>query len=215
MFKIIDLQYKDFIQYKNINILAEKINFIKGESGSGKSTLLKLLNKTADFSAGDILYKGKSLRQYESIALRKEVKLISQDPFLFSGTIKNNFLIFYDYCDTELISEGKMKYFLSLLEANFDLTTECDNLSGGEKQRVYIAICLSLEAGTIMLDEATSALDCKCAHKIFTNIISYIKENNKTLIAISHDESLIEKFAENIIDLNGVNAKWIKPLKLA
>ncbi len=204
MFKIRSLQYKDFIKYKDIDILKHKINFIKGESGCGKSTLLKLLNKIEDFSGGEIFYKDKALAEYESIALRKEVKLISQNPFLFSGTIKDNFKLFYDYCDEKLITIEKMKYFLSLLEANFDLESECDKLSGGEKQRVYIAICLSMEAETIMLDEASSALDSKNANKVFENIISYVKENNKTLIAISHDDALVNKFAENIIDLNGV-----------
>ncbi len=204
MFKIQELQYKDFIQYTDVNIIKSKINFIIGESGCGKSTLLKLLNKADDFSSGNIFYKDKSILEYESIALRKEVKLISQTPFLFSGTIRENFRLFYDYCEEELISEEKMIYFLNLLEADFDLDNDCDSLSGGEKQRVYIAICLSMEAETIMLDEATSALDSKNANKVFNNIINYIKENGKTLIAISHDDKLVEKFAENIINLNGV-----------
>ncbi len=204
MFKIQDLQYKDFIRYKDVNIIESKINFITGESGCGKSTLLKLLNRTKDFSSGNIFYKDKSILEYENIALRKEVKLISQTPFLFSGTIRENFSLFYDYCEEELISEERMKYFLNLLEADFDLDNDCDSLSGGEKQRVYIAICLSMEAETIMLDEATSALDSKNANKIFDNIINYIKDNGKTLIAISHDANLVEKFAENMIILNGV-----------
>ncbi len=209
MYKIKDLEYKAFIHYKNIHILERKINFITGESGCGKSTLLKLLNKTENYSQGEILYKGKSLSEYESIALRKEVKLISQNPFLFSGTIRENFNLFYDYCEEKLISEElileeKMKYFLNLLEADFDLDNDCYSLSGGEKQRVYIAICLSMEAETILLDEATSALDSKRANKVFENIVQYIKERQKTLIAISHDEQIVARFAENIIDLNEV-----------
>ncbi len=198
-----NLIYKDFIKYKDVSILADKVNFIIGESGCGKSTFLKLLNKTDNFSSGEILYKNKSISEYESIALRKEVKLISQCPFLFSGSIKNNFQMFYDYCEEKVISEERIKYFLSLLEANFCLETECDNMSGGEKQRVYIAICLSMEASTIMLDEATSALDSKLSHKVLENITNYAKENKKTLLIISHDNSLVEKFAEHVIDLNG------------
>ncbi len=203
MYKIHNVHYKNLIKYKDINIQKHSINFITGESGCGKSTLLKILNKTEDFSAGTVLYKGKPLSEYESIALRKEVKLISQHPFLFPGTIKENFQLFYEYCEEALISEERMKYFLNLLEANFDLESECDTLSGGEKQRVYIAICLSMEAETLMLDEATAALDSKNANKIFENIVKYVKENNKSLIAISHDEKLVEKFAENIIHLQG------------
>ncbi len=206
LYQMKDVSFKDFIKYKELEIIEGKINFLIGESGCGKSTLLKLLNKTENFSSGEILYKEKSLSEYESIALRKEVKLISQAPFLFSATIKENFHLFYDYCEEELITEEKMKYFLNLLEADFDLNNDCHSLSGGEKQRVYIAICLSMEAETVLLDEATSALDSKKANKVFENIVQYIKEKQKTLIAISHDEQLVARFAENIIDLNGVKS---------
>ncbi len=204
MYKTKNLTYKDFIKYKDISVLEGKINFIIGESGCGKSTLLKLLNKTENFSSGEIFYKNKPICEYESIALRKEVKLISQCPFLFSRTIKENFALFYNYCEEEIISEERMKLFLDIMEANFSLDSECDKLSGGEKQRVYIAICLSMEAETIMLDEATSALDCKLSHKILENLVSYTKNNKKTMLIISHDNSLVEKFAEHVIDLNGV-----------
>ncbi len=204
LYQIQDVSFKDFIKYKEIEIIQGKINFLIGESGCGKSTLLKLLNKTENFSSGNILYKEKPLFEYESIALRKEVKLISQSPFLFSGTIRENFRLFFDYCEQELISEKKMRYFLHLLEADFDLDNDCNSLSGGEKQRVYIAICLSVEAETILLDEATSSLDSKRANKVFENIVQYIKERQKTLIAISHDEQIVARFAENIIDLSEV-----------
>ncbi len=208
MFEIKNVCYKNIIKYNEINILAEKVNFIVGESGCGKSTLLKLLNKSESFASGEIYYKKKALSEYESIALRKEVRLISQHPFLFSGTIKENFNLFYSYCNKEsleeLISEEKMKYFLALLEAHFCLESECDNLSGGEKQRVYLAICFSMGAEIFLLDEASSALDSKLGHKILENIVAYARNNKKTLLIISHDNSLVEKFADNIIDLNGV-----------
>ncbi len=203
MFKTKKLIYKDFIFYEDIHIKKEKINFIKGESGCGKSTLLKLFNRTDNFSGGQIFYKGKNIIEYDSIELRKEVKLISQTTFLFSGTIKDNFNLFYNYCEYPALSVAQMECFLKITEANFPLNTICDNLSGGEKQRVYIAICLSMKSQIIMLDEPTSALDYNLSVKVLENIVSYVKKNKLTLIVISHDNKLVEIFAENTLNLTG------------
>ena len=207
MFKTKNLVFKGFLRYNNIHILREKVNFIQGPSGCGKSTLLKLLNKTKNFSDGDIIFKDKPICQYESIKLRKTVKLISQTSFLFPNTIRENFKTFHEYCDCKTkLDDSVMRNFLNITSADLDFNINCDNLSGGEKQRVYIAICLSMECEVIMLDEPTSALDCVLAHKVIENIINYIKINNKTLIAISYDTTLINKFAENIILLKGKKA---------
>ncbi len=203
MLKTRSLSFKNIIFYEDIHILESKVNFIVGESGCGKSTLLKLFNRTENFSGGEILYKGRDIRSIDSIELRKEVKLISQTTFLFSGTIKENFKLYYGYCECPLLSDAQMERFLRLTEANFALDTLCDNLSGGEKQRVYIAICLSMGAETIMLDEPTSALDYALSVKVLSNIVSYVKENHLTLVVISHDDKLREMFAENVLSLSG------------
>ncbi len=203
MFKTSKLNFKDLIHYDDIHIVESKVNFVMGQSGCGKSTLLKLFNKTENFTSGEILYKGQSITEMDSIALRRKVKLISQNSFLFSGTIKENFEQFYFYCEVPLLSEEQMERFLKLTEATFTLDTMCDTLSGGEKQRVYIAICLSMQAETVMLDEPTSALDHKLAVKVLANIVAYAKEHQVTLVVISHDQKLGELFAEHIIELKG------------
>ncbi len=201
MLKTKNLCFKNLIFYDDIHIMKSKINFIVGESGCGKSSLLKMFNRTENFSGGEILYKGKPIGEIDTIALRKELKLISQTTFLFHGTIKENFALFYSYCEANHVDEERMRFYLERTQANFPLDTLCDQLSGGEKQRVYLAICLSMEAETIMLDEPTSALDYDLSVKVLENIIAYAKEANKTIIVVSHDNALVEKFAENIIDL--------------
>ncbi len=203
MLKIKKVNYKDIIFYDNIHIVNERVNFIIGKSGSGKSTLLKLFNKTENYTTGEILYNGKNIEDIESIKLRKEIKLVSQTTFLFPGTIKDNFVLFFEYCDYPILTDEQMEYFLKLTEAEFSLDTSCDNLSGGEKQRVYIAICLSMKAKLIMLDEPTSALDYNLSVKVLSNIVSYVKEKGLTLIIISHDNNLVELFAENVVNLTG------------
>ncbi len=202
MFKTNNLGFLDIIKYNDIEVADGSVTFITGRSGSGKSTLLKLFNGTEDFSRGEIYYKGVPLREYDSIALRKQVKLISQTCFLFPLSIRENFLLFYSYCDYKGDkSDEKLREFLKITAADFSLDAPCATLSGGEKQRVYIAICLSMEAETIMLDEPTSALDPEIATRVMQNIVDYAKSSNKTLIIISHDTGLTQKFSENIVTL--------------
>ncbi len=203
MLKTKDLNFKNFIFYNDIHIMKGQINFLTGESGCGKSTLLKLFNRTENFSAGEILYKDSPITTMDTLDLRKEIKLISQTPFLFSGTIKDNFERFYDYCSYEALTTDQMNYFLNLTEAHFPLDMLCERLSGGEKQRVYIAICLSMKAEMIMLDEPTAALNSTLSIKVLTNIVAFVKKHHLTLLVVSHDQVLTEMFAEHVIHLSG------------
>ncbi len=197
-----NLKFQNFITYQDLVVKEGFVNFINGPSGTGKSTLLKLFNRTANPSCGEIYYKDRLITDYETISLRKEVKLISQTSFLFPGTILENFEIFYRYCECKLnLNPERLKYFLELAAMNLKLESDCGTLSGGEKQRVYIAICLSMESEVIMLDEPSSALDKRLADRLLKNIIGYVKDNDKTLIVISHDEELVAKYSENLITL--------------
>ncbi len=202
MFHTKDLQFQSFLSYPDVHIPKYKITCIYGESGCGKSTLLKLFNKTLPYTNGNIYYNDASLDTYESIALRKEVKLISQHAFLFTGTILENFEYFYSYCAyTPIASIDKMKYFLSLVGISLDVHSDCSTLSGGEKQRVYIAICLSMESKVLLLDEPTSALDNKSAQTLLVNLKKYVLENKLTCIIVSHDIALMRCFADSFIHL--------------
>lgn len=196
-----DLCFNNMIAYKNMKIPSNKVTFITGESGSGKSTLLKLFNSTLTQSSGKIYYNGKDTGDIDSIELRKEISLISQNVFLLDSSIKDNFIKFYEYRGQTVPSDEEIKNFLSICCITFPLDKDCSTMSGGEKQRIYIAIYLSFKPEIIMMDEPTSALDNKNSFAVIENIISYCKENNSTLIIVSHDRELTEKLAENSIIL--------------
>ena len=72
-------------------------------------------------------------------------------------------------------------------------------MSGGEKQRLYIAIYLSFKPKVIMLDEPTSALDEENSHEVIKNILSFSKENKITSLIVSHDKELANAFADNTV----------------
>lgn len=182
-----------------MEVYKNKVTFITGESGSGKSTLLKLFNGTLTPSKGDILYDGKNILDRDTIELRKEVILISQSVFLFDKTIRENFMAFYEYREEPLPSDDVMKEFLHMCCIPFDLDKSCTTMSGGERQRVYMAIYLSFEPSVVMLDEPTSALDSQNSYEVIKNIIMFCKRKGLTLVIVSHDRELTEDFAEEVI----------------
>ncbi|ADL52673.1 ABC transporter ATP-binding protein [Clostridium cellulovorans] len=201
LFQANNLIYKENLVYDNLIVKKEKINFITGESGSGKSTFLKLLNNTISATAGVLLYKNKPIEQYDPIALRRDISLVSQDPFLFDMSIIDNFKTFYSLRDMTVPENDHVRFFADLCSVNVSLDQDAATLSGGERQRVYISLFLSLYPKVILLDEPTSALDEKNSKEIMKNITSFCKKENIDIVIVSHDKAIVEEFYENKIEI--------------
>jgi len=199
-----DLTYKH-LSYPDIEILEDRVNFIHGPSGSGKTTLLKLLNKSISPDGGKIFFKGDDLEKLNSIELRKNITLCGQSSFLFPGTIYDNFKEFYSLREEDLPSKDYMRKILDLCQIDFNLNKDTYNLSGGEKQRVFIAFILSFKPEIILLDEPTSALDDNTAYRLMENIIDYSNKNKISMVVVSHNDGIIEKFSENNIYIGDKN----------
>ena len=193
--------FQSMIRYPNIKIAKGKTTFIHGPSGCGKSTLLKLINGTTSPDSGEIFYKGNNIENIDTIDLRREILLVAQSVFLFTGTIEENFKKYYEYRDHDLLPKEDMEKFLKLCSADFPLETRCETMSGGERQRVYIAIFLSFMPKILMLDEPTSALDNISSDAMMKNIINFSNDNEMTIIVVSHYLPLAEKYGDNIIAL--------------
>ena len=189
------------IRYPNIKIAKGKTTFIHGPSGCGKSTLLKLINGTTSPDSGEIFYKGNNIENIDTIDLRREILLVAQSVFLFTGTIEENFKKYYEYRDRDLPTKETMEKFLKICSAEFSLETRCETMSGGERQRVYIAIFLSFMPDVLMLDEPTSALDNTSSDIMMSNIKNFTKDNEMTTIVVSHYLTLAEKYGDEIIAL--------------
>ena len=180
--------FQSMIRYPDIKIPKGKTTFIHGPSGCGKSTLLKLINGTISPDSGEIVFNGNNIDDIDTIKLRRDILLVSQSVFLFSGTIEENF-------------KKHMEKFLQICRAEFPLETRCETMSGGERQRVYIAIFLSFMPEVLMLDEPTSALDNTSSDIIMSNIKNFSDDNDMTTIVVSHYLPLAQKYGDNIIAL--------------
>jgi ATP-binding cassette subfamily B protein len=179
---------------------------ILGKTGSGKSTILSLLTRIHDVSGiSKIKIDGKDLANYDLYHLRKSMSIVTQDPFLFSDSIKNNIKFGKeDATDDEIIEAAKM----AVVDDNIQLfTNKYDTilgergitLSGGQKQRVSIARAIIKEAPILILDDCLSAVDTETEEKIINNFKLIFKD--KTTIIVTHRASAA-KNANKIIILD-------------
>lgn len=188
-------------EYDDFTINKNEIVFVVGKSGSGKSTLLKLINNTLQMKSGSIFYKDTNILNIKPVELRRNIMMTSQENFLFDMTIKENFHEFYKLRDLENLTDDEIVKFLKIADFDVDINLDVEKLSGGEKQRVFLAIALSMRPAVLLLDEPTSALDSNTAFNMMKNIVDYCKHNDITLVVVSHARNLVDEFADKTIDL--------------
>ncbi|MCX8168585.1 MAG: ATP-binding cassette domain-containing protein, partial [Ignisphaera sp.] len=201
----IDIKNLDFrygtrqLVLKNINLnikQGEKIAIV-GESGSGKTTLAKLLLRFYDWEKGEILINGINIKDINIESLREKISYISQDIFLFSGTIRENLSLGMENDNLEEIIEAckisKAHDFINTLPLRYDTLLEENgsNLSGGQKQRLAIARAILKKPDILIMDEATSNLDSVTERAIEKTINKFSK--NITTIIIAHRLSTIRR----------------------
>ena len=194
-------------EYKVIDNMSFKINngetvaFV-GKSGAGKSTIFNLIGKLYDINDGSIFIDGINLNELDEESIRSNITLISQNPYIFNMSIRDNFrLVKGNIADEEIrnVLELTCLYdFVEKLPNGLDTIIDEGgaNLSGGQRQRLAIARALVQETQIILFDEATSALDNE-TQKDIQIAINNLK-GKYTILMIAHRLSTI-KNADRIL----------------
>ena len=201
MFTLKEVKYKDILSIDYLEIKANRVTSIIGESGSGKTTLLKLLNKLISPDSGEIFYNKQSLKNINSVELRRNVTMLSQSAAIFPGSIKENLLIGLKFAEKPLISNKMLSEVLRLVKLNKDLEDDAEKLSGGEKQRVALGRIILMEPEVLLLDEPSSALDEETENLIIKALVGHTKENDKSLIMVTHSKRVAKDFSDKIIEI--------------
>jgi len=179
----------------SIDIKKGETSAIVGSTGSGKSTLIKLILRLYDATSGEIKMDATNIKDLEIESLRNKIGLVSQDIFLFEGTVFEN--IAYGNLDAsneevwEAARLSESDKFINLLpnKENTIVGERGQKLSGGQRQRISIARAILKNPEILILDEATSAVDNETEAAIQRSI-NTLKEG-RTVIAIAHRLSTI------------------------
>ncbi|SDN56426.1 putative ABC transport system ATP-binding protein [Desulfonauticus submarinus] len=208
-FKNIDLKFKDKIIFSNFNFKVssnEKIVLI-GKSGCGKSTLFELALGFKQPDKGKIIFYGEPVTSNSIWKIRKKIAYVDQRVSLpnqkVSHFIDFVFSLKHNSClkpkNTEII------HCLRLFELNEDIfQKQIDDLSGGEKQRLTLAIAVLLKRKIFFLDEVTSSLDVKLKQKV---VEYFFNTQDITVISISHDIEWQKHLKAKIFDVE--KKEWI------
>lgn len=199
IFDNVDFKYKDITILNNLQCKMEKGNtyVVVGKSGIGKSTMFNLLIKFYKIDNGCIYINNTPLDIVKTSSLRDKVTIVYQDGCIIDGaTIYENICYGNDVDNEkfqEVVKACGINLFVDKLENKYDTIIEENgtNLSGGEKQRIYIARSLVRSSDIYIYDEAFSQIDINLENKI----ISYIREKfkEKILIIVTHDLNVIQE----------------------
>ncbi|XP_058739518.1 ABC transporter B family member 15-like [Vicia villosa] len=182
----------------SITIEAGKSTALVGQSGSGKSTIIGLIERFYDPLQGSVTIDGMNIKSYNLKSLRKHIALVSQEPTLINGTIRDN-IAYGTTCDkideAEIIEAARVANahdFIASLRDGYE--TWCGDkgmqLSGGQKQRIAIARAMLKNPKVLLLDEATSALDNK-SEKVVQEALDKVMVG-RTSVVVAHRLSTIQ-----------------------
>uniref|UniRef100_A0A672YS61 Antigen peptide transporter 2-like n=1 Tax=Sphaeramia orbicularis TaxID=375764 RepID=A0A672YS61_9TELE len=197
---------KIVLQEFSLELKPGQVTALVGASGGGKSTCVSLLQRFYEPQSGEILLDNEQLKSYEHRYLHKKIAVVSQEPVLFSGSIKDNIAYGLPECSLEEIQEAARKAnahdFIKQLEKGYD--TEVGEgggqLSKSERQQIAIARALVRQPQVLILDEITSALDSESENKVQQALANC---HNQTLLVIAHRLKTIEKADQIIVIGNG------------
>lgn len=182
---------------KNINITFSPgtINALVGASGAGKSTFVNLIPRFYDVTEGSIKIGDVDIRDFKVYSLRRNIGIVSQDPFLFNDTVSNNIAYGKDNVSQEdIINAAKAAFahdFIMELPEGYEtiIGERGIRLSGGQKQRITIARAILKNPPILILDEATSSLDTE-SEKIVQKALENLMQD-RTSFVIAHRLSTV------------------------
>jgi ATP-binding cassette, subfamily C, bacteriocin exporter len=180
----------------NLTVPAGKTVAVVGESGSGKSTLLKLLMGFYAPTEGQLLIDGLDQRDFDLESLRRGIGLVSQEPFVFNGTVHDNIALGRPEATLEEVIEAAraagLADFIATLPERWDtkLGERGANLSGGQRQRLAIARAILRRPDLLIFDEATSHLDTATERAVQESLRTVLA--GKTVVLVAHRLSTVK-----------------------
>src|SRR5207247_7430354 len=188
-----------------LNVPAGRTIALIGQTGSGKTTLTSLVPRFYDVTSGRVLVDGADVRDVTLTSLRRAIGVISQDPFLFSASVRENITFGapdLDEAEVERIARlAQAHEFVAELPDGYDtiIGERGITLSGGQRQRLAIARALAVDPRVLILDDATASVDATTEAKIRVGLREAMR--GRTTLIRAHRLSTIS-LADEIVVLD-------------
>lgn len=189
----------------SLEFIGGQLHGILGPNGSGKSTLLRLLSGIWKPSGGEILWNGAPLLVKDRQSISRTVSLVPQQPHTAFDFLVEDIVAMgryaYDRCYWHAAEEPVVYEALRMVDAWHLRRRPVNQLSYGERQRVYIARALVTESPIMLLDEPTASLDIQHQLEIW-QLLQHLVERGKIVIITTHDLAIAERYCHQVAVLN-------------
>jgi ABC-type sugar transport system ATPase subunit len=201
---LIERKGRDVLRIDSLDIQRGETLTVVGPNGSGKSTLLLSLACLLKPSRGDILYEGKSLKDWNELDYRRRISYVFQAPLLIDMTVEQNVGLGLKFRGTpkEETRERAWKWMKQLGVDSLS-KRQAGQLSGGEAQRVSLARAFVLEPELLLLDEPFAALDPPTHAKLLEDLSTILKQDQRTAVFVTHNLSEAAKVSHRIAVIIG------------
>ncbi|HDR7658523.1 MULTISPECIES: ABC transporter ATP-binding protein [Bacillus] len=205
--KNLETSYEKLTVFRDLNVEIQegKVTTIIGPNGCGKSTLLKTMGRILKQKSGKVYLQGQDLNTIPTKEIAKQLALLPQTP-IAPGELKVEELISYGRYPhrnnvNKLTSKDKemIDWALDITKTSEFRTRQIANLSGGQRQKVWLAMALAQETEVLLLDEPTTYLDMSHQLDVLQIVENLNKEHNCTVVMVLHDINHAARFSDEII----------------
>ena len=201
---IISRNGRNVLQLDLLDIQRGETLTVVGPNGAGKSTLLLALACLLKPSSGDIVYEGKSLKQWDELEYRRKISFVFQAPLLMDMTVEQNVALGLKFRGTpKEAARGRVQEWMRQLGVESLAKRRAGQLSGGEAQRVSLARAFVLEPELLLLDEPFSALDPPTRSKLILDLSSLLEDNHRTAVFVTHNLNEAARLSHRIAVIIG------------
>ena len=187
---------------------------VVGPNGAGKSTLLLALARLLKPSHGDILYDGKSLKEWDELEYRRKISFVFQAPLLMDMTVEQNVGLGLKFRGTpKEEAHERVRKWMKQLGVESLAKRRAGQLSGGEAQRVSLARAFVLDPELLLLDEPFSALDPPTRAKLIEDLALLLIEDHRTAVFVTHSLNEAAKLSHRIAVIVGGMLRQVGPAR--
>ena len=194
----------DVLSFDSLHIERGETLTVVGPNGAGKSTLLLALARLLKPSRGEIIYDGKSLKQWNELDYRRRISFVFQSPLLMDMTVEQNIALGLKFRGTSKEErQSRAQKWMKQLGVELLAKRRAGQLSGGEAQRVSLARAFVLEPELLLLDEPFGALDPPTRSKLMEDLATLLKEDQRTAVFVTHNLNEAAKLSHRIAVIVG------------